>query len=151
MNDVTGHELSREKVEQLALPHAVAALRAAVALEPTAPGAIENLQHVLSSAVQRWHYRMLNDRRRNETYATAIAAALGVLPASASVLDIGTGTGLLAMLAARAGNTQCHVWACDCSAVMTTLAPSLRNILVYSSPMPLAPPVTSTFISTLKA
>lgn len=103
-------------------PPAVASLRAAVALEPTAPSALENLQHVLSSAVQRWHFRMLNDRRRNESYASAIAAALSALPGSTSVLDIGTGTGLLAMLAARAGGPQCHVWACDCSTIMTALA-----------------------------
>jgi predicted RNA methylase len=103
-------------------PPAVAALRAAVALEPTAPSVLENLQHVLSSAVQRWHFRMLNDRRRNESYAAAIAAALSALPGSTSVLDIGTGTGLLAMLAARTGGPHCHVWACDCSTVMTALA-----------------------------
>ena len=103
-------------------PPAVVALRMAVALEPTAPGVLENLQHVLSSAVQRWHFRMLNDRRRNECYASAIAAALEGLGGSTSVLDIGTGTGLLAMLAARTGGAQCHVWACDCSAVMTALA-----------------------------
>jgi hypothetical protein len=104
-------------------PAALAALRTAVALEPTAPGVLENLQHVLSSAVQRWHFRMLNDSRRNAAYGAAIAAALADLPATASVLDVGTGTGLLAMLAARSSSGDAsHVWACDCAAVMTALA-----------------------------
>ena len=100
-------------------PAALLALRKAAALDPTAPGVLENMQHVLSSAVQRWHFRMLNDRRRNEAYGAAIAAVLAEAP-DARVLDIGTGTGLLAMLAARAGATE--VWACDCVPVMTELA-----------------------------
>ena len=100
-------------------PPALACLRRAVALDPSAPGVVENLQHVLSSAVQRWHFRMLNDSRRNAAYESSIRAALAELP-SARVLDIGTGTGLLAMLAARAGAQ--HVWACDCVPVMTQLA-----------------------------
>jgi predicted RNA methylase len=82
----------------------------------------ENLQHVLNSAVQRWHFRMLNDARRNAAYAAAIQGALAGLPNApgSAVLDIGTGTGLLGMLAARSGAG--HVWACDCSPVMAALA-----------------------------
>lgn len=50
--------------------------------------------------VPRWHYAMLNDHARNDAYREAIRATLrpGDL-----VLDIGTGAGLLALLAARAG------------------------------------------------
>jgi predicted RNA methylase len=47
-----------------------------------------------------YHYEMLIDRRRVDPYKAAIEA--NVTPSSA-VLDIGTGSGLLAILAARAG------------------------------------------------
>jgi predicted RNA methylase len=47
-----------------------------------------------------YHYEMLVDRRRVDPYKAAIEANVG--PSSA-VLDIGTGSGLLAILAARAG------------------------------------------------
>eukprot|EP00329_Picozoa_sp_Boothbay-MS584-11_P000331 5536_4 len=74
----------------------------------------------LTTPCSGWHFRMLDDARRNQAYADAIAVALADLPADQrTVLDIGTGTGLLAMLATRAGATQ--AWACDCSTVMAEL------------------------------
>jgi SAM-dependent methyltransferase len=96
---------------------------------------------VLSSAVHRWHFRMLNDGRRNAAYAAAIEEAVAARRAELQkreqggggggggtaggpgvhVLDIGTGTGLLAMLAARSAPST-RVWACDSSAVMVELA-----------------------------
>ena len=51
-------------------------------------------------AIPDWHFTMVNDLPRNEAYERGIVAA--VTPQSV-VLDIGAGTGLLAMLAARAG------------------------------------------------
>ncbi len=51
-------------------------------------------------AIPRWHFAMLNDLERNDAFATALERV--VLPGS-FVLDIGSGTGLLAMMAARAG------------------------------------------------
>jgi type II protein arginine methyltransferase len=50
--------------------------------------------------VPRWHFAMMNDEQRNAAYEEAIAAT--VRPGDL-VLDIGTGSGLLALLAARAG------------------------------------------------
>jgi len=57
-------------------------------------------QHALSKLVPSWHFAMLNDAPRNDAYARAIAAT--VRPGDL-VLEIGTGSGLLAMMAARAG------------------------------------------------
>jgi type II protein arginine methyltransferase len=51
------------------------------------------------NAVPTWHFAMLNDGPRNAAYDEAIRR---VAPGR-SVLDIGTGAGLLAMMAARAG------------------------------------------------
>ena len=58
--------------------------------------------------VPRWHFPMLADTTRNAAYARAIAAK--VRPGDI-VLDIGSGAGLTAMLAARAGAK--HVYACE--------------------------------------
>lgn len=62
----------------------------------------------LARLVPAWHFTMLADRGRNDAYARAIAAQ--VRPGD-RVLDIGTGSGLLAMLAARAGAA--HVFAVE--------------------------------------
>ena len=61
-----------------------------------------------SSTVQRWHFPMLQDVERNRFYRRSIAA--GVFP-GAHVLDIGSGSGLLAMMAANSGAA--HVTTCE--------------------------------------
>lgn len=53
-------------------------------------------------AVPRWHWEMLHDEERAELYDRAIRRAVAADP-GALVLDIGAGSGLLAMMAARAG------------------------------------------------
>jgi type III protein arginine methyltransferase len=62
--------------------------------------AVRGRQHALSKLVPSWHFAMLNDAPRNDAYERAIAAT--VRPGDL-VLEIGTGSGLLAMMAARAG------------------------------------------------
>lgn len=47
-----------------------------------------------------WHERMLADRVRVEAYRAAMP---GIVPPGSTVVDLGTGTGILAMLAAKAG------------------------------------------------
>jgi Predicted RNA methylase len=55
-----------------------------------------------------WHFGIVHDQIRNETYAKAIQHF--VKPGMV-VFEIGTGTGLLAMLAAQAGAA--HVYTCE--------------------------------------
>jgi protein arginine N-methyltransferase 7 len=55
---------------------------------------------LLARSVADYHQRMLADRPRNAAFAAGLAAAE---LAGQSVLDIGSGSGLLAMIAARAG------------------------------------------------
>ncbi len=56
---------------------------------------------VVSMSVERWHFPMINDERRNNAYNRAIKVLRGQ-----HVVDIGGGSGLLAMMAARAGAEQ---------------------------------------------
>ncbi|XP_023954684.1 protein arginine N-methyltransferase 9-like [Bicyclus anynana] len=77
----------------------------------------KNLNSMKNLLVERWHYRMLNDRIRNEGYRAALHEV--VKPRESIVLDVGTGTGLLAMYAIE--SKAAAVTACDGSHVMTNL------------------------------
>ena len=57
-------------------------------------------QASLAADVPDWHFRIVRDDRRNDAYDEALRRAVGP---STRVLDIGAGTGLLGMMAARAG------------------------------------------------
>jgi type II protein arginine methyltransferase len=71
---------------------------------------------ITTQDVPDFHYAMLLDRERNALYRRAIEqAAPGKL-----VLDIGTGSGLLAMMAARAGAR--HVVACEMNPMLAATA-----------------------------
>lgn len=65
--------------------------------QTTPPAALER-----SFSLPSWYVPMLGDRGRSEAYGGAIAAALAQQPA-AVVLDIGSGCGLLSMMAVQAG------------------------------------------------
>jgi predicted RNA methylase len=68
-------------------------------------------------SVPDWHARMMNDTRRNQAYDAAIRRA--VTPQT-RVFEIGTGAGLLAMMAARAGAA--HVFTCEMNPVVAEVA-----------------------------
>ena len=55
---------------------------------------------ILSNGVYSWHFLIPRDRARNDAYE---AALLRAIRPGCKVLEIGTGSGLLAMMAARAG------------------------------------------------
>lgn len=99
---------------------AVAYLRRAVELEPTLESARSNLATLLPRLIPQWHFPMLGDVERNRAFRRAIERA--VRPET-SVLDIGTGSGLLAMMAARAGAR--HVWACESNRSVSDVARSV--------------------------
>ncbi|GGU94935.1 hypothetical protein GCM10010182_08980 [Actinomadura cremea] len=64
--------------------------------------ALLGLGRAVRHAVPRWHWEMLHDEERADLYDLAIRRAVTANP-DALVLDIGAGSGLLAMMAARAG------------------------------------------------
>ncbi len=71
------------------------------------------------ATVSRWHFAMLHDYDRNTKYQLAIQRALAKMKGS-HVLDIGTGTGLLACFAARAGAGR--VTACEANSSIARAA-----------------------------
>ncbi|XP_003790254.1 protein arginine N-methyltransferase 9 [Otolemur garnettii] len=90
----------------------------AVKLNPDFNDARENFYRVANWLVERWHFIMLNDTKRNVTYNAAIQKAVSL--GSKSVLDIGAGTGILSMFAKKAGAHS--VYACELSKTMYELA-----------------------------
>lgn len=90
----------------------------AVKLNPNSVDAKENFYRVANWLVERWHFIMLNDVKRNRLYQKAIGNA--VQAGCKTVLDIGTGTGILSMFAKSAGAS--HVYACELSKTMFDLA-----------------------------
>lgn len=73
----------------------------AIAEEPTA----RQLRDLLARLVPGWHFLLVRDAPRNAAYRAAIDRALTLRP-GARVLEIGTGTGLLALYAAQAGASE---------------------------------------------
>jgi len=60
------------------------------------------------SSVSRWHWGMMHDERRNAVYNDAICRALKKAGPDIRCMDIGSGSGLLAMMLARGGAKQIH-------------------------------------------
>ncbi len=73
------------------------------------------------TSIPRWHFAMLNDHQRNQAFYEAIEATDF---SGKTVLDIGTGSGLLAMLIARKGAR--HVYTCEFN---TRVADKAREII----------------------
>ncbi|CAM9175374.1 unnamed protein product [Choristocarpus tenellus] len=110
------------------LGQATASLRSferALEIDSTYWPALESLENVKNLAVDRWHFRMLNDGKRNHAYCRAISRAVAqakerLSEEAVTVLDIGTGTGILAVFAVRAGAS--HVYACETNSVLCQVA-----------------------------
>ncbi len=93
------------------------------ALETDAHNAFtrRNKQLLKSRLVDRWHFAMVNDEVRNQHFEAVLKR---VITPDSVVLDIGAGTGLLSMMAARAGAKQ--VIACEANPELAALA---RNVI----------------------
>lgn len=72
---------------------------------------------VYCQVIPRWHFEMLNDEQRNAAFEQALSNAI---TPDTVVLDIGSGTGLLAMMAARAGAKQ--IFTCEMVPALAELA-----------------------------
>jgi len=116
-NAVAYHNLGELYREQGQYEAAVRALEQAVKADPGNAQYRVNLRDTYRRTIPSWHFGMLNDQARNDAFERAIAkAARG----RRLVLDIGTGSGLLAMMAARAGAER--VVACEANTPLAQVA-----------------------------
>jgi protein-L-isoaspartate O-methyltransferase len=79
---------------------ALAVCHSALSLAPKDAQLAARARCIVAASVPEWHFEIVRDQRRNASYDAALRRA--VTPDS-RVLEIGTGTGLLSMMAARAG------------------------------------------------
>ena len=77
--------------------------RSLLELQPDNIHVRHQMRRLTSAMVPFWHIPMLNDVRRNDAFERAIRSAVEKEGPDARILDIGTGSGLLSMMAARAG------------------------------------------------
>lgn len=96
-------------------------------LAPDDPEVERIVRLVLGRSVPDWHRSILADEVRNAAYDAALRRV--VRPGS-RVLDIGAGSGLLAMMAARAGATE--VVSCEMSAAMAGVAAEIVRLNGYA-------------------
>jgi type II protein arginine methyltransferase len=89
----------------------------ALELRPDDPEIVFEVRDLLARTVPSWHFPMMQDDIRNQAFLTAIERA--VRP-DMLVLDIGSGSGLLSMMAARAGAREVH--SCEMNPVIATIA-----------------------------
>jgi type III protein arginine methyltransferase len=72
----------------------------ALALAPDDAQLAARVKSFINRAVPQWHFSLVHDHARNAAYDAALRR---VVTPTSRVLEIGAGTGLLAMMAARAG------------------------------------------------
>ncbi|MEO7178495.1 MAG: 50S ribosomal protein L11 methyltransferase [Allosphingosinicella sp.] len=95
---------------------AYALASAAVDLAPEDMHVRDLVRYAISGSVPQWHAPMLNDEARNNCYVQALERA--VRPGM-QVLEIGSGAGLLALIAARAG---ARVYTCELNPLIAAVA-----------------------------
>ena len=91
--------------------------RKVLAISPSNIAAQQGAYLALSRTVPEWHVPMMNEQNRNQAYYDALKA---VIKPDSSVFEIGTGSGLLAMMAAKLGAKQ--VTTCESVPLIATTA-----------------------------
>jgi tetratricopeptide (TPR) repeat protein len=99
---------------------AIGSYRRALQIDPGYLDARDNLVLTLGRVAPAWHFPMMADTRRNAAYDEALRR----LAPGRRVLDIGSGSGLLAMMAARAGAAR--VTTCE---MVAPIAAAAREII----------------------
>lgn len=97
-------------------------------VQPTMLTAKRGVDWVLSKLVPTWHVPMMNEQARNKAYYQALESA--VTPEKV-VFEIGTGSGLLAMMAARIGAKQ--VFTCEAVELIANTARKIVKLNNYQN------------------
>ena len=84
---------------------------------PDNPEVVTTANEIISRAIPNWHVSLVKDDQRNTAFEAALIRS--VKP-GIRVLDVGAGTGLLAMMAARAGAEK--VFSCELNPAMAAVA-----------------------------
>jgi predicted RNA methylase len=103
--------------DQGKLEEAIKAYNKALAIKPDYAEAHLGLNNAQKQLVPAWHLEMMNDSNRNRAYLDAIKLAV---TEDDFVLEIGTGSGLLAMMAAESGSKQ--IITCESSKTISQVA-----------------------------
>ena len=91
-------------LKEMAAPdEALVYYRQVLAITPSNIAAQQGAYLALSRTVPEWHVPMMNEKNRNQAYFDALKS---VIKPNSTVFEIGTGSGLLAMMAARLGAKQ---------------------------------------------
>ena len=107
--------------EQAAPDEALTYYRQVLAITPTNIAAQQGAYLALSRTVPEWHVPMMNEQHRNQAYFDALKS---VITPQSTVFEIGTGSGLLAMMAAKLGAKQ--VTSCE---TVPLIAQTARQII----------------------
>ena len=97
--------------------------RKALAMEPGDSELLVCVRRVLARLIPSYHVSMMNDTRRNSAWERALTRAIRP---GMRALEIGTGAGILALIAARAG---AYVYTCEDDPVIAAIA---REIVVLN-------------------
>ena len=91
-------------LKEMAAPdEALIYYRKVLAISPANIAAQQGAYLALSRIVPEWHVPMMNEQNRNQAYFDALKS---VIKPDSTVFEIGTGSGLLAMMAAKLGAKQ---------------------------------------------
>ena len=117
LNEDNNYQLAHLYIKQGLNCQAIKLLDKCIALK------CKNLSNtVKSNVLPRWHFAMLNDTKRNEAFDQALAQ---LIRPQDKVIDIGTGSGILALYAAKARPQK--VLACEVSKELVEIAKSLTQ------------------------
>ena len=114
--------------QQGKLQEAIEAYTKALSIMPNFCSAKMNLSTAKQRAVPNWHLKMMNDLDRNDAYLKALKLAISD---NDLVLEIGTGSGLLAMMSADAGAKK--VITCEASKTIAGKAEEIISQNGYSN------------------
>jgi len=113
---------------------AARAYQRALRSDPGNRHAVTGRNRAIRHCVPRWHFEMLHDEERAARYDKAITQSVS---GESLVLDVGTGSGLLAMMAARAGAAE--VVACEAQPFVAEVAEGIIRDAGYAGVVTVLP------------